>query len=75
MPTINTANEEETIENIATNDERETRNIFNIQRLRDMYHTCFQHREYEARSVILLIISTLIICIFVVGKNCFFFDF
>ncbi|TMW39193.1 hypothetical protein DOY81_015727, partial [Sarcophaga bullata] len=60
---------EETIENITTNENRETRNIFNIQSLRDMYRTCFQHREYEARSVILLIISTLIICIFVVDGS------
>lgn len=64
--------ETEIVENLPANDERETRNIFSKQRLVDMYRTCFQHREYEGRSVILLIIFTLILCIFVVGKYYFF---
>lgn len=43
--------------------------LFDIQHLRDMYKTCFKARECEMRSVILLIIGSLLTCAFVIGKN------
>uniref|UniRef100_A0A1I8Q736 Major facilitator superfamily (MFS) profile domain-containing protein n=1 Tax=Stomoxys calcitrans TaxID=35570 RepID=A0A1I8Q736_STOCA len=40
--------------------------LLDINHLKSMYETCFRQREYETRSVILLIVSCLLTCAFVV---------
>lgn len=43
--------------------------LFDVERFRDMLRTCFKHREFEIRSVILLIVGCLITCAFVVDGS------
>ncbi|KAI8126976.1 Solute carrier family 46 member 3 [Lucilia cuprina] len=50
-------------------EEQNLKNLFDIKNLKDMYKTCFKFREYETRTVILLIVSTLVICAFVVDGS------
>ncbi|XP_065367801.1 probable peptidoglycan muropeptide transporter SLC46 [Calliphora vicina] len=49
--------------------QRTSKNVFDCKHIKDMYKTCFKFREHEARSVLLLIVSTLVICAFVVDGS------
>ncbi|XP_075165570.1 putative peptidoglycan muropeptide transporter SLC46 [Haematobia irritans] len=58
--------QQEQLDETAENTRNCFQRLFDINHLKTMYETCFKPREYEARSVILLIVSCLLTCAFIV---------
>lgn len=61
-------NSESSIDPSEQRDRSTIQKLFDIEHIKALYVTCFQWREQEMRSIILLIVGCLLICAFVVGK-------
>ncbi|XP_073847557.1 probable peptidoglycan muropeptide transporter SLC46 [Musca autumnalis] len=67
--------EEEIVEN-SPHSKNRLRKLFDIDHLKAMYSTCFKTRDFETRSVILLIVACLLTCAFIVeGSTTVFYLF